>query len=177
MSANQKRVRLPRLRPVEQADPDDNADAACMRVIASVRQKADRNELLSRWGTGLITLASALIPVSIILSTQYKEFLWGKALPAALAAAAAVAGGLLQIERPHERWRLYRGYQRVFETELLRYRNNVAPYDAGEPERTRRFVERLTSLQLTLHDDWSGLVPVHADSSSQVPPRLTQHPT
>jgi Protein of unknown function (DUF4231) len=73
--------------------------AACGRAIDSVRRKADRNERLARIATGMIIVTSALIPVSIIISTQGGEFAWGKLAPSILAAAAATTAGILQFER------------------------------------------------------------------------------
>jgi hypothetical protein len=136
---------------------------ACDRAIASVRRKADRNERLARLASTLIILASALIPVAIILSTQEHAFVWGKLLPSLLAATAVVAAGLLQVERPHERWKLYRGYQRVLEAERLRYQNGVEPYTGDETVRASQFAARIAELELRLHDEWSGLVPISAD--------------
>ncbi len=136
---------------------------ACDRAIASVRGKADRNERLARSTTALIILASALIPVAIILSTQEHAFVWGKLAPSLLAAVAAVSAGLLQVERPHERWKLYRGYQRRLEVERLRYQNAVRPYDIPESDRRSAFAARIGQLQLQLHDEWVGLVPVSAE--------------
>jgi Protein of unknown function (DUF4231) len=151
------------LGPPDQAAEGDDPLRACDRTIVSIRRKADRNERLARTTTVLIILASSLIPVAIILSTQEHAFLWGKLAPSLLAAIAAVAAGLLQVERPHERWKMYRGYQRRFEVERLRYQNAVAPYDVEEPERHSVFAARLGQLQLQLHDEWVGLVPVSAD--------------
>lgn len=122
-------MRAGSLRPPEQAGGGDDVLVACSRAIASVRRKADRNERLARVSTALIILASAAISVAIILSTQDDAFFWGKLAPSLLAAVAAVAAGLLQVERPHERWKLYRGYQRRLEVERLRYENGVAPYN------------------------------------------------
>jgi hypothetical protein len=149
--------------PPEQSAAGDDPLDACDRAIASVRRKADSNERLARLATALIILASALIPVAIILSTQEHAFVWGKLVPSLLAALAAVAAGLLQVERPHERWKLYRGYQRVLEAERLCYQNGVMPYDIDGTQRKPRFAARIAELELRLHDEWSGLVPVSAD--------------
>lgn len=157
--------RKPRL-PEQAADSDDPVEA-CNRAIASVQRKADRNERLARSTTALIVLASALIPVAIILSTQEHAFFWGKLTPSLLAAIAAVAAGLLQVERPHERWKLYRGYQRRLEVERLRYQNAVVPYDVQEPARRSAFAARVGELQLQLHDEWVGLVPISADAAQR----------
>ena len=154
-------------RPPEQAARGDDVLVACDRAIASVRRKADRNERLARASTALIILASAAIPVAIILSTHEHAFFWGKLAPSLLAAVAAVAAGLLQIERPHERWKLYRGYQRRLEVERLRYENEVSPYNVDADARRAHFAARIAELQLRLHDEWAGLVPISADVAAR----------
>jgi hypothetical protein len=158
------------LRPPEQAKAGDDAAGACARTIVSVREKADRNERLARWSTVTIILTSALIPVSLIASSQGATFLLGKLIPSLLAALAATVAGFIQFERPHERWKLYRGYQRSLEVEQLRYQNNVAPYDVAEPERARLLAGAVGRLQLRLHEDWSGLVPASAQIASRALP-------
>ncbi len=131
-------------RPPEQAANGDDPLAACGRTIDSVRGKADRNERFAGVASGMIIGTSALIPVSIIISTQGGEFAWGKLAPSILAAAAATTAGILQFERPHERWKLYRGYQRALEAERFRYENQVQPYDVEETQRTRQFAATVT---------------------------------
>jgi len=158
------------LRPPEQSAPGEDPVSSCARAIASVRLKADRNERLARLATSTIILTSALIPVSLIVSSQGHPFLWGKLIPSLLAASAATVAGIIQFERPHERWRLYRGYQRALEGERFRYENNVEPYDVGEPERTRRFAARIADLQGRLHEEWSGLIPASAQVASRALP-------
>jgi Protein of unknown function (DUF4231) len=157
-------------RPPEQSAPGDDPSAFCARAITSVRQKADRNERMARLATITIILTSALIPVSLIISSQAGAFAWGKLVPSLLAATAATVAGFIQFERPHERWKLYRGYQRAFEAELFRYENNVAPYDAEEPKRTRLFAAAIATTQGRLHDDWSGLVPASAQVAARAVP-------
>lgn len=147
-------------RPPEQAASGESAFGACETSIASVKAKADHNERLARWATALIVVGSALIPLALLLSTQGGGFLWGKLVPALLAMLSAVAAGLLQFERPHERWRLYRGYQRAFEDQRLRCENELDPYQGLEPaEREQRLAAEVAALRLRLHQDWSGLVP------------------
>jgi hypothetical protein len=157
-------------RPPEQSAPGDDAGAACARTIASVRRKADRNERLARIATTTIILASALIPVSLIVSSQGHPFVWGKLIPSLLAATAATVAGVVQFERPHERWKLYRGYQRALEVERFRYENSVDPYDLQEPQRTRRFAAAIADLEGRLHEEWSGLVPASAQVASRALP-------
>lgn len=85
---------------------------------------------------------------------------------------------MLQFERPHERWKLYRGYQRAFEAERFRYENGVAPYDGAEPGRTRGFAATIAQLQLHLHEEWSGLVPASAQVATRAitPPGADARP-
>jgi hypothetical protein len=146
----------------EQAYPDLKPREACDQAIESVRDKANANSRLARMGTAVITLSSASIPVLIIASTQWEGFVLGKLLPAAMASVSGAMAGWMQFSRPHERWKLYRGYQRALEIERLKYDNDVEPYDDGE-WRDRVFVERIAELQLALHDEWGGLVPRSSD--------------
>jgi hypothetical protein len=65
-----------------------------------------------------------------------------------------VVAGYLQFERPHERWKLYRGYQRTLEVERMKFENST-PYDADDA--AAKLALRLAELQLALHDDWGGI--------------------
>jgi hypothetical protein len=154
-------------RPPEQAEAGDDPLAACNRAIKSVRAKANRNERIARWTTGAIVASSALIPLSIVASANGHPFVWGKLVPAVLAVISAVAAGLLQFERPHERWKLYRGYQRQLEDERFRHNNAIAPYtNADEERRTRLLGERVSSLNARLHEEWSGLLQQRVEAAS-----------
>ncbi len=84
----------------------------CDRFIAEHKKKADANERRARWASWLLVGSTAAIPVFIVASTQTLDFVFGKLIPAVLAAISAAIAGLLQFERPHERWSLYRRYQR-----------------------------------------------------------------
>jgi hypothetical protein len=165
------------LRPPEQSGSGDDPAEFCLHAITSVRSKADRNERMARLATITIIVASAMIPVSLIISSQTGAFAWGKLIPSLLAAIAATVAGFIQFERPHERWKLYRGYQRAFEAELFRYQNQVDPYGCEEPQRTRAFAAAVATLQGRLHDDWSGLVPASAQVASRVLSSSPQEPT
>src|SRR4051794_36306197 len=112
---------LSRASPPQQFAAGDDPVQACMRAIESVRAKADANERVARRSTFGIIVSSALIPVSLIVAGEGHDFFWGRLVPALLAASSALAAGWLQFERPHERWRLYRGYQRRLEDEMFRF--------------------------------------------------------
>ncbi|MET0601144.1 MAG: DUF4231 domain-containing protein [Baekduia sp.] len=149
--------------PPAQAEKGDDPEGACDRAIVSVTEKADRNERLSRWITFVIIVSSALIPVFVLAGTAGHPFLWGKLAPSLLAAVSAAAAGLLQFERPHERWKLYRGYQRALEDVRFRYHNRLPPYDQGdEDDRRRRLGLTVSEIEAQLHRDWGGLMPASA---------------
>jgi hypothetical protein len=157
----------------EQSATGDDPLAACERAILSVRSKANHNEHLARMSTGAIILASALIPVSLIGSNQADAFLLGKLVPALLAAIAAVAAGVIQFERPHERWKLYRGYQRALEIERFLYQNEIGCYDCEAHTRARALAEQVAHLKAALHQEWSGLL---ASTSDLAPSRSSPKP-
>ena len=134
---------------------------ACDEVIASIRKKANRNKRRARASALLLTAGTALIPVSLVVSSESGAFFFGKLVPSLLAAAAAIGAAWVEIERPHERWSLYRRYERILEAERLKFLDGVEPYagDDAELVMTTALAER----QLDLHDEWAGLLPRTAD--------------
>lgn len=135
--------------------------AECDAFIAEHKQKADKNEVRARVGTIMLIGSTASIPVAIIASSAGHPFLWGKLLPSILAALSAVVAGLLTAERPHERWSLYRRYQRLFESERLRYTHGEGCYSA--PDADARFTAWLADGRVAVHEDWAGLMPRSGD--------------
>lgn len=131
-----------------------------------MRRKAEKNKRRARLSVALLTGTTAAIPVSIGLSGS--SWLWGKAVPSILAAIAAVTSSLVQLERPHERWKLYRRYHRIFEAEQLAFRFRTDAY-ATVDDRDRYLAMRLAELQLKLHDEWEGLLPGSPEISAAAP--------
>lgn len=127
----------------------------CFSVRDSIKRKANRYKVWSRSAVIALTAFSAAIPVFIGLSGT--DFLTGKAIPSVLAAATAILSAIISLEKPHERWGLYRRYQRIIEGEVVRYKFNVPPY--GDESRDYRLAAFLAQVQLDLHDEWSGLQP------------------
>jgi Protein of unknown function (DUF4231) len=159
-------MRLPGWRRApEQSLPGASPLEACNYAIASVGAKADRNERTARWATGLVVLLTASVSVLLLASTHWDGFVVGKFVPAVLTAAAAVVAGYLQFERPHERWKLYRGYQRALEVERMKFESRAEPYDRPDADRTLAL--RVAQLQLALHDDWAGLLPRSSEVAAQ----------
>lgn len=137
--------------------PDPELLQECDAFITEHRQKADQNERRARWGTALVVISTATIPVFVVASTQTLSFVFGKLAPVCLAAVGAIVAGFLQFERPHERWSLYRRYQRLYEAERLLYVTHTGPYAAEDAD--ARFSAWLADQRLAVHDDWAGLVP------------------
>jgi hypothetical protein len=150
----------------EAADPLTAADS----VIRSIGTKAEKNKRRARSAVLFLATSSATIPLALVASTKYLSFFLGKILPAALAAVAAIVATWLEIERPHQRWTLYKRYERLFEAERLRYKHKLGEY-AGE-DADDRFWEVLAEGQLKLHEEWAGLIP----QSSELAPSLRGEP-
>jgi hypothetical protein len=166
-------MRIGVTRPPEQSQVGDSASLACQRTIDSVRAKANRNESLARALSTAVVVASALIPLSLILAEQGMPNFWGKVLPGVLAVVSATAAGVQQFERPHERWKLYRGYQRLFEDELFRFGTKIGVYSVAlDVDREAVLAERVAGLRTQMHLDWGGLLR-SVESAADGSPRPT----
>jgi hypothetical protein len=108
-----------------------------------------------------MTASSALVPVSLVI---IPDGWWQKSVASLLAASAVIVGTWVQIERPHERWVLYRRYQRMLEADQLRFRFRNAPYQ-DPVAASQELAKRIAQLQLDLHDEWEGIVPSSRDAS------------
>lgn len=136
-----------------------------VEITSSIKSKADKSKRRARWWTSLSVGASATIPIVLLVVTNDG---WAKVTIALLAAFTVVLGTLNQIERPHERWVLYRRYHRALEAEEIRYRHGIAPYNI-EGCRDRALAEMLAETTNKLHAEWEGLIP-----KSEEVGRLTQ---
>lgn len=150
--------------------PDVATDllAECDEFIAEHKRKADINERRARRATALLATLTAAIPVLIVASTQSGRFVLGQLLPATFAALGAVLAALLQFERPHERWSLYRRYQRLFESERLLYVRHAGSYGGADAD--DRFAQWLARQRMSVHDEWAGLLPPSGDVARLAPP-------
>lgn len=135
----------------------DSLLAECDRFIDEHRGKADRGKHRARVATVLLIGAGAIIPVLLVASTRWDGFVLAKLLPSVVAAVSAVVAALVQVERPHERWRLYRRYQRLSEAERLKYASGLGDY--SKPEADEHFARWLVESKIAVHDKWEGLLP------------------
>lgn len=149
-------------------DQNASALAECESVRESIASKADKNKFRARAAVLIMTGTTASIPVFIGLSGS--NFLLGKVIPSILAAVAALAAALVQLERPHERWNLYRKYQRIVEGEIVKFKFAAHPYD--EDNRAILLAQKVADLQLQLHDEWSGLLPSRTELGATNPAQM-----
>lgn len=148
--------------PPHDRPPHEASDSAlnlCTDVAKSIGKKASKNKVRARVLTMSTTAATAAIPVFIGLSGD--DFVTGKAVPSILAALTATIVALGQIERPHERWSLYRRYQRILEADAKRYKYRIAPFD--DPDRDRILAARVAQYELDLQAEWEGLIPTSSE--------------
>jgi hypothetical protein len=141
-----------------------SAHDECLAVTASIRSKADKHKRRARTATLSMTAATAAIPVFIGLST---DWFWGRVIPSVLAALTAVGAALVGLEKPHERWMLYRRYQRDLEAAELQYRFELQPFDG--PDRDKQLAQYVADLQLELHRAWEVLIPSAGDVAAIKP--------
>lgn len=135
-----------------------SAEKSSEGISGSIRAKADKYKLMSKVCT--LSLTGATVSIPVVIATVEQEF-WARLVPSVLAAVAAFVATFIQIEKPQERWSLYRRYQRLTEAELMKYRFKVDPYLGAASD--HELVKRMGQLQLDLHDEWAGLVPRSAD--------------
>jgi hypothetical protein len=135
----------------------------CNFVIDEVARKADAYKKKARWSASLLTASTALVPVMLIVAEQFDPdglaaFLFGRLGPGLLAALAAILSRWILLEQPHQRWTLYRHWQRTFEAERLRYRQGVGKYAGTDRDNT--LAQVLANGRVQLDTEWSSLVPV-----------------
>jgi hypothetical protein len=101
--------------------------------------------------------------VLLLLSTQYLNFWLGKVLPAILASLTTTAAVLLQLLKPHERWRLLRVNQAVLETARFRYAHELPPYKGAHGD--DRLLESVVAVAEATNNEWAALQPESAGAA------------
>lgn len=139
-----------------------DAASECLAVAKSIREKANKNKRRARALTLAMTLSTALVPVLIVASGD--NFWLGKVAPSVLAASSTVLAALNQLDRPHQRWVLYRRYERLVQAEGKRHRFRVAPYDGAD--RDTQLGKVVAQLEIDLQLEWEGLIPTRNEVAS-----------
>jgi len=149
--------------PSSQHGGDYSAFEECNFVIDEVARKADTYKRKARWSSFLLTTTTAMVPLTLIVAEQFRpgsfvSFISGRLAPGILAALAAILGRWILFEQPHQRWTLYRHWQRKFEAERLRYRQGIGKYAADD--RDGVLARMLAAGRVQLDTEWSVLVPI-----------------
>lgn len=111
------------------ASPDHKTRDVLLALIREFECKSHRHELIAKFGTAIIVVVSATVPLALLASTHWHGFALSKLVPGVLAAIAAFAAGWLQFERPYEVWATYRTCYRDLLGHLVRYDAGAKPYD------------------------------------------------
>jgi hypothetical protein len=147
-NSNSTELERPLDKPIEQA----------LVVAASIGSKADKNKHRARASVVGITASTSAIPVFIGLSSN--NWIFGKLIPSLLAFVSVSMVAWVQLERPHERWILYRRYHRILQTEIERFTFGTDQYEhLSTNERELHLAKEVSDLQVNLHYEWEGLLP------------------
>jgi hypothetical protein len=135
------------------ADIETDANKYSNWVIQSVGSKADKNKRNAR-NVSMISVALSLLVLFVL---NFED----NSLPKYIASIFTIMNSLLlawiQLEKPYERWRIYRKYHRIFQAERVKFLNKLSPYNSSDAD--SKLFKVLSDLQLQLHNDWEGLVP------------------
>ena len=131
--------------------------------VGSLTKKADKYKWWSRCSTILLITSSALIPLFIGV---FDHWVLAKLVPSGLAALSVMMASFIQLEKPQERWKLYRRAQRRLEEEWLYYKNGVEKYENLAEDVDKMFLTSVQNILLNLHKSWEGLVPESSEAAS-----------
>ena len=128
-------------------------------MICSIKMKADINKNRAR----VFGILSVILSSCVVFSLMFD----GYSVPSVIAAILTITNSAIlawiQLEKPHDRWRLYRKYHRIIESERLLFLNRLCPYNTEDSDKI--FISKLAELQNRLHNEWDGLIPSYEDIS------------
>jgi len=132
--------------------------------VKSITKKANKYKKWSRYTTILLATSSGFIPLFVGV---FDNWIFAKLIPSGLAAVSVIVASFIQLEKPQERWKLYRRFQRRLEEEWLYYKSNSNQY--GTPEgRDELFIKNIQKILINLHERWEGLIPEVSEVSSSI---------
>jgi hypothetical protein len=135
----------------------------CDAVLTRLRDAGNAQRSRAHFVNLSIAVGSAAIPVLLLLSTKYLNFWLGKLLPAVLASLTTTAALLLQLLKPHERWRLLRLQETMLAAGRFRYVHALAPYDGAD--RDERLLEFVVAVAEATTKEWAALQPESAGAA------------
>jgi len=147
------------------SDAGRSALCECDELLLALGRAGDKQRSLAHFVNVAIAAGTASIPVLLLLSTRYWDFFLGKLAPAVLASLTTTAAVLLQLIKPHERWRLLRSKQGTLQVERLRYVHRIPPYNGDETSRDKRLLERVAKTAAATYQEWSRLQVGSADAA------------
>lgn len=153
---------------MQEVDVEPDPLKLCLQIAASIGSKADKNKSRARALTLLTTSATAAIPVFIGLSGD--NFVLGKVVPSILAATSAILVAIGQIEKPHERWSLYRRYERLLQAAAKRFVYRISPFDGNDREAV--LGAQVAQYELDLQAEWEGLIPSSSELAAATQKKL-----
>jgi len=142
--------------------PLEEADA----FLAQLREEVGRQRTRAHIGNLTIVGSTVTIPVLLLLSTEYWNFWLGKVAPAILAAVASATALMLQLTKPHERWRLLNVHGGALELERFRYVRRLGDYKDGDAD--SRLLEQVVITGAAVSDEWSGLMPTSKEAAAKL---------
>jgi hypothetical protein len=145
------------------SDPDRSPLEECDLLLKTLGRAGDSQRNRAHFVNVAIAAGTAAIPVLLLLSTRYLDFYLGKLAPALLATLTTTAAILLQLLKPHERWRLLRHEQGALEVERLRYVHKLSPYNGSD--RDDRLLERVAATAQAAVEQWAALQPTSSDAA------------
>jgi hypothetical protein len=145
------------------SSPERSALDECDSFLATLGSAGDAQRSRAHFVNLSIAAGTAAIPILLLVSTQYLSFVFGKLLPAVLASLTTTAAVLMQLLKPHERWRLLRLQQSVIEAERFRYVHGLSPYN--DADRDERLLQRVVAVATATTQEWAGLQPESAGAA------------
>ena len=145
------------------SNPARSALEECDALLARLHRAGDAQRDRAHFVNLAIAVGTATIPVLLLLSTRYLNFFLGKLVPAALASLTTAAALLLQLLKPHERWRLLRLQEGALEVARFQYVHRLSPYH--EADRDERLLQHVVAVATTTMEEWAGLQPESAGAA------------
>jgi hypothetical protein len=142
---------------VLRSDPERDALGECANYVDWLSKGATKQRRQAKALSIVVAGGAAVIPLLLLLSTQYQDFFLGKFLPAMAAAATALAGVALQVLKPHERWQLLQRERRLLERKL-------APYNS-DANKDLLLLTHVAQSGRTVAEAWSALIPPSTEAA------------
>ena len=142
-------------------DVQSNARKYGIDQLNHFKEKAAHNKFESLWCFRLIMLSTLSAPLFLSLADGF----WlSKVTPSILSAIAAFSTAWLQLRKPQELWSLYRGAERVIETQITHYDFSSGVYKVLEQnDADQLLVEKVSQIKLDTHQSWTKSLPNQSD--------------